>query len=115
MDVAIRSVGVVSSLGGLREKQICVDHVSVHVSVEAVHTALIRERGIGVLSFTHHLTCYMLPVTEMGSNIFIHRSTINSAQGDFHVHNRDSESGMHNFRSVQISILIGDPMKDFVT
>ena len=31
------------------------------------------------------------------SNLII-GSTFNSAQGDFHIHNRDSESGMHNFR-----------------
>ena len=58
-----------------------------------------------------------LPVVEMdhSSNVFIHRSTFNSAQGDFHVHTRDSESGMHNFRSVHTSILINDTMKDFVS
>ena len=31
------------------------------------------------------------------SNVFIHGSTFNSAQGDFHIHNRDSESGMNDF------------------
>ena len=40
--------------------------------------------------------------------------TFNSAQGDIHAHNRNSESGMRNFMSVK-SILIDDPMKDFVT
>ena len=50
---------------------------------------------------THHLTCYTLPlsVKEMAnsSNVFIHGSTFNSAQGDFHIHSRDSESGMYDF------------------
>ena len=62
------------------------------------------------------LLLYTLPVLKMAhsSNIII-GSTFNSAQGDFHVHNRDSESGMHDFRSVQKTILIDDPMKDFMT
>ena len=59
----------------------------------------------------------MLPVTEIdhSPNVFIHGSTINSAQRDFHIHNKDSESGKHNFRSVRKSILIYHTMKDFVT
>ena len=44
-----------------------------------------------------HVTA--LPVVEMAhsANLII-GSTFNSAQGDFHIHNRDSdtESGMHN-------------------
>jgi hypothetical protein len=47
------------------------------------------------------------------SNVVNQGSTFNSAQGD-QIHNRDSESGMHDFRSVQKSILIDDPMKDFI-
>ena len=59
----------------------------------------------------------MLSVVEMGhsSNLSIIGSTFNSAHdGDLHIHNK--ESGMHNFRSVQKSILIDDrdAMKDFV-
>ena len=72
-----------------------------------------------VPSFSPHLTRYMLPVVEMAhtSNVIIQGGTFNSAQGDFHINNKDSESGMHNFRSVQksISILIDDTIKDFVT
>ena len=51
------------------------------------------------------------------SNVMIHGSTSNSPQGDLHILNRDSESGMHNFRSTQKSILIDVPVnfKDFVT
>jgi hypothetical protein len=47
------------------------------------------------------------------SNVIIHGITFNSVQGDLH-NDRDSKSGMHDFRSVQKSILIGDPMKDFI-
>ena len=32
------------------------------------------------------------------SNVVIHGGTFNSAQGDLHIHNKDS--GMHDFRSV---------------
>jgi hypothetical protein len=64
---------------------------------------LIRERGNDVLSFTHHLT-YSLPVIEMAhfSNVIINDGSFkfNSAQGDLHIHNRDSESGMHNLSLV---------------
>jgi hypothetical protein len=64
----------------------------------------------------HHLTCYTYTMVEMAlfSNVMIHGSTFNSAQGDFHIHNMYSESGMHDFRSVQKSILIDDPVKDFI-
>ena len=47
------------------------------------------------------------------SNLII-GSTFNSAQGDIHINNRDSESGMHNFSSLQKIILIDDPTKDFI-
>jgi hypothetical protein len=49
------------------------------------------------------------------SNVIINDGSFkfNSAQGDLHIHNRDSESGMH-FRSIQKSTLIDDPMKDFI-
>ena len=33
------------------------------------------------------------------SNVIVHGSTFNSVQGDFHIHNGDSESGVHDFRS----------------
>ena len=70
------------------------------------------------ICLTRHLTCYTLPVVEMlahSSNLTIHGGIFNSnsAQGDLHIHNRDSESGMHNSRSVQRSILIDYPMKVF--
>ena len=56
-----------------------------------------------------------LPVVEMAhvSNVFIHGGTFNSAH-DLHINDRDPESGMHDFRSVQKSIFIDDPMKDFI-
>ena len=58
-----------------------------------------------------------LLVIEMihSSNVMIHGSTFNSAQGDIHIHSWDSESGMHDFRSVQKGILIDDSMKDFTS
>ena len=55
---------------------------------------------------------HALPVLAM-ANFFIHGSTINSVQGDFHINNKDS--GMHDFTSVQKSILIDDPIKDFIS
>ena len=59
------------------------------------------------ISLTHHFTSFTIttpPVLEMAqssnpSNVVVHGSTFNSVQGDFHVHNEDSESGMHDFRS----------------
>ena len=48
------------------------------------------------------------------SNVMIHGSTFISAQGDLHIHNRDSESGKHSFMSVQKSILIDEWIKDFI-
>ena len=65
-----------------------------------------------------HLLNVYLPVVQMAhfkfSNAIIQGGTFNSAQGGLHVDNRDSKSGMHDFRSVQKSILIDDPMKDFI-
>ena len=64
---------------------------------------------------------HLLHITSVemahSSNVIIHGSTFNSAQGDLHIHNKDSklESGMHDFRSIQRSILIDDPMKDFIS
>ena len=59
---------------------------------------------------------YTLPLVEMAhsSNVMIHGGTFISAQGDLHIHNSDSGSGMHNFGSVQKSILINDGMKDLI-
>ena len=56
------------------------------------------------------------PVLEMAlsSNVIINGSTINSVQGDFHIHNKDSESGMHNFKSIKKNLLIDDPTKDLI-
>ena len=38
----------------------------------------------------------MLPVVEMAypTNVMIQGGTLHSAQGDLHIYNRDSESGM---------------------
>ena len=73
---------------------------------------LIKERG--TLSFSHHLTCYTLPVVEMAhpSNVLIQGGIFNSAQGDIHIN--ETDLGMHDFRSVQKSFLIDDSMKDFI-
>ena len=48
------------------------------------------------------------------SNAIVNGGTFNSAHGDLVINNRDSESGMHDFRSVEKSILIDDSMKDFI-
>jgi hypothetical protein len=50
----------------------------------------------------------------LSSNVIVQGGTFISAQGDFHNHNRDSEYGTHDFRFVQKSILIDDPMKDSI-
>ena len=49
---------------------------------------LIREQSF-FLFHIPHLTCYTLPLLAMAhsSNVFIHGSTINSAQGDIHITN----------------------------
>ena len=75
-----------------------------------------RAQRLICLRFSH--TTYTLSLVELenllemahSSNLII-GSTFNSAQGDFHIHNtKDSDSGMHNFRSVQNlkSLLIND-------
>ena len=85
----------------------------------AVHTYLyLLEIEESVFSPTSlGLTWHTLPVVEMAqsSNVIVNGGTFNSAQGDLHIHSRDSESGMHDFSSVHISILIDDPMKDFIS
>ena len=48
------------------------------------------------------------------SNAIINGGTFNSVQGDLQIINVYSESGMYNFRSVQKSVLIDDPMKVFI-
>ena len=48
------------------------------------------------------------------SNVYIDKGTFNSAQGDFHIHNGDTEFGMDDFKFIQKNILIDDPMKDFI-
>ena len=55
------------------------------------------------ISLTHHLTIttrYHSPVLEMAhsSNVIVY-GTLNAVQGDFHIHNKDSESGVHDFHS----------------
>ena len=83
----------------------------------AVHSCTVT-RGIDLpsvfLSPPHFLHAIRSRMAH-SSNVFIHESTINSAQGDIHINNRDS--GMHEFRpgSVHKSIFINDPIKDFVT
>jgi hypothetical protein len=71
---------------------------------------LSTERGIDVPSFSLATSLESLatlphfPVVEMAhfSNVIIHGSTINSAQGDLHIINdRDPESGMHNIRFIR--------------
>ena len=74
-----------------------------------------RRRSTGI-SLTYHLTFYHSPVLEMAlsSNVIINGSTINSVQGDFHIHNKDLESGMLNFKSIKKNLLIDNPMKDLI-
>jgi hypothetical protein len=70
---------------------------------------LIRQRGNPL---TDHPTPYTLLVVEMAhSSYLIIGGTIYSAQSGIHINNKDS--GMQDFMSVQKSILIDDPMKDF--
>ena len=60
---------------------------------------------------------YTLLLVEMmahSSNVIIRGGIFSSGQGDVHIHNRDSGSGMHNFKSVQKSIHINDAMKDLI-
>ena len=106
-------VQVVWRLGGLEEKKLqAVDMIDVDWGrsflqlCNALHSCT-------YIFLTHHLTCYTLPVMEIAhsSNLFFYESTINSAQGDIHINNKDS--GMHDFRSVQnLKILIDNPIKD---
>ena len=48
-------------------------------------------------------TGYHSPVLDMAhssnSQNVINHGTLNSVQGDFHIHNEDSESGVHDFHS----------------
>ena len=46
--------------------------------------------------------------------MIINGGTFNSAKGDLHINDRDPESGMHDFRSVQKCILIDDQVKDSI-
>ena len=62
------------------------------------------------------LACHTLPVLEMAqfSNVFVH-GTINSAQGDLHINNRDSESGMAQYPIRPKEFDIDEQMlKDFI-
>ena len=61
--------------------------------------------------FLTRLIFYTITVVEMypSSEFFIDGGTVSSAQGNFQIRIRDSESGTHDFRSVQNSILIDDP------
>ena len=81
--------------------------------VQNLNIALENEESMFHLS-TPNLTCYTLSAVEMShsSNAIIHGSTFNSAQDNIHVYKTDS--GMHDFSSVQKSTLIDDPMKDFI-
>ena len=82
---------------------------------EPVQNAVQCTRSRRSISLTYHLTLlasYHSPVLEMAlssnfmvhSNIIVHGSTIN----------KDSESGMHNFKFIQKKLLIDDPMKDLI-
>ena len=59
---------------------------------------------------------YTLPLVQMAhsSNVIINGGIFSSGQGDVHIRNEVLEFGMHNFGSVQNSILIDDPMKDLI-
>ena len=126
LDKLVRSLGVVSSLGGLGKKLREVDMkggrnpgtVSVLFFFNWLTTYSEKESrngDIAVLLRNWFLTASLYQMAH-SSNLII-GSTFNSAQGDFHIHNRDSESGMHDFRFVQKSMLIDDPMnlKDFIS
>ena len=82
---------------------------------EPVQNAVQCTRSRRSISLTYLLTLlasYHSPVLEMAlssnfmvhSNIIVHGSTIN----------KDSESGMHSFKSIQKKLLIDDPMKDLI-
>ena len=79
---------------------------------------MVRIRAVVCLLDVLTASLTSTPMVEMAhssdSNVFIQRSTFNSPQGDLHIHNRDSESGMHNLWSDQKSILIDDSMKDLI-
>jgi hypothetical protein len=77
-----------------------------------VHKLYFKLLGNEESFLTHHITSYTLEMAH-SSNVFINGSTFNSAQGDIHINNKDS--GMPHFRSVQKSILIDNPMKDFIS
>ena len=56
-------------------------------------------------ALTHHLTIttrYDSPLemahSSNSSNVIVH-GTLNSVRGDYHIHNKDSESGTHDFHS----------------
>jgi hypothetical protein len=55
---------------------------------------------------------------QNASNVIIHGGSFVPVQGDIHIINTTTDnrdSGMHDFWSVQKSILIDDPMKDLIT
>ena len=67
------------------------------------------------LSYPPPQSLHVTSAMDHSSNVYIHESTINSAQGDIHINN-NKDSGMHDFRSVQKSVLIIDvSMKDFIS
>ena len=76
----------------------------------------LRSRSQSVF-LTHHFTCYTLLLAKMAhfqfSNVIIQGGTFSSMAAQAG-NNKDSESGMHDFKSVLKSSLIDDPMKDFI-
>jgi hypothetical protein len=75
------------------------------VSFSLALKSTVRPKTFDVLSFSPTTSCTTTLVSGMthSSNVMIHASgsTFNSAQGDFHIRNRDSESGMYNFGIVK--------------
>ena len=112
-----RSITVSTSFGAMKKStfvslRLCLYCWSInnnYVKKLAVHIAvLIKEQNASrhrsSIFLTHHLTLYTLPVVDMAhfSNVIFNDGSFkfNSAQGDLHIHNRVTESGMHNLRSV---------------
>ena len=66
------------------------------------YTFVISERDAPSFSPTGTSSLTTRYQMALSSNVFIDRGTFNSAQGDMiHIHNGNSEYGMHDFTSVQ--------------
>ena len=56
--------------------------------------------GTSLASLLLYVTTHQLEMAHFSnSSNIINHGTLNLVQGDFHIHNKDSESGMHDFRS----------------